>query len=233
MKDRTTRGVPAWLWLLLAAMTLAIAIPLYVRDQSDPPAATESPSVTASAPSSPGLTSSPTGSSSSTPSTTTPSTRASQSASATPSGTRILQTPTTASEALPELPPVDLTAESDRAGGVVVSLPLLESVGGKAQLPGEVSGEALRVTIRVVNNSATAVSLDTVVVNAYRGAARIPLESIISPGGRPFAGSVPPGGEATAVYLFTVDVADRSDVTITVDLKAGTPASVFRGDARR
>lgn len=233
MKDRTTRGVPAWLWLVLAAMTLGIAIPLYIRDQTDPPVSAQSPTVTASAPSSPGLTSSPPGSSASTPSTMTPSTTASRSASATPSGTKTLQTPTQTSVALPELPPVDLNSDSDRVGGVVVSLPLIESVGGMAVLPGEVSGEALRVTVRVRNNSAAAVSLDTVVVNAYRGADRIPLESIIEPGGRPFAGSVPPGGEATAVYLFTIDVANRSDVTITVDLKAGTPTSVFRGDARR
>ena len=127
---------------------------------------------------------------------------------------------------------MDLDSESDRAGGVVVSLPLMESVGGKATLPGEVSGEALRVTILVRNNSAAAVSLDTVVVNAYRGQDRIPLESLISPGGRPFLGSVLPGAEATGVYLFTIDMSDWDDVTITVDLQAGTPASVFRGDAR-
>ena len=227
MNDRTTRRVPAWVWLVLAAVILGIAIPLYVRDQADPPAAAESPSVTQSASSSAGLTASPTGSEASTSSTS-----ASRSASSIPSGTRILQTPSTTSAALPELPPVDLNSESDRAGGVVVSLPLMESVGGKATLPGEVSGEALRVTIRVRNNSAAAVSLDSVVVNAYRGEDRIPLESLVSPGGRPFAGSVQPGDEATAVYLFTVDLSNRSDVTITVDLKAGLPASVFRGDAR-
>ena len=233
MEDRTTRRVPAWIWLVLAAVILGIAIPLYVREQKDSPAASESPSVTPSASSSAGPTASPTGSAASTsPTSASASASTSASTSSVPSATRILQTPSVPSEPLPELPAVDLTAESDRAGSVVVSLPLMESVGGKATLPGEVSGEALRVTIRVRNNSAAAVSVDTVVVNAYRGEERIPLESLISPGGRPFTGSVAPGAEATGVYLFLVDVSDRSDVTITVDLKAGTPASVFRGDAR-
>ncbi|WP_022910590.1 MULTISPECIES: hypothetical protein [Aestuariimicrobium] len=219
-----------WVWLVLAALVLTLtAAALIVRSQQDP-SSVETPSTSPTA--SVGATGPTTTASSGTP-TTSPAPSSSRPAPSGPSATTRLPTPPKASGALPEMPPVDVTADSDRAGGVVVSLPLIESVAGQAQLPGEVAGAAIRVTIRVQNDSNAAVGLDAVVVNAYAGASRAPLESLTSPGGRPFGGSVKPGAEATAVYLFAVDPSDRSDVTITVDLQAGTPASVFRGDVRQ
>lgn len=139
---------------------------------------------------------------------------------------------TTGQEALPELEPVDIRSDSERPGGVVVSIAGIEQVAGEAVLPGEVAGPALRLRIRVDNRSSAAISLDAVVVNGYRGENRTPVETLVSPGGKPFGGTLAAGAQADGVYLFRVDPQERSDVTFTVDLQAGEPASVFRGDAR-
>lgn len=136
------------------------------------------------------------------------------------------------SDPLAELDPVDLGSDSERAGGVVVTLENIESIQGVATMPGDVAGPALRLTIAVRNGSSADVSLDTVVVNGYRDSDRTPLESLAAPGGKPFGGTVAPGGEARGVYIFRVGSSQRADVTFTVDLQAGEPASVFRGDAR-
>lgn len=140
--------------------------------------------------------------------------------------------PARGGDPLPELAPVDLRDDSVRKGAVVVSIPTIESVSGEARGPGEVAGPALRLTILISNRGQAPVQLGSVVVNGYRGQERIPLESLTSPGGVPFAGVLDPGQETRGVYLFRVAERDRSDVTFTVDVRAGEPASVFRGDAR-
>lgn len=131
-----------------------------------------------------------------------------------------------------ELEPVDLLAPSERPSGVVVVLREVEPVQGEARLPGEVSKPALRFTISIENRSESSIELGAVVVNGYSGPNRDPLEIITSPGGLPFSGTLAPGAEATGVYLFTVSEQARADVTVTVDPRAGEPASVFRGDAQ-
>ncbi|WP_342372828.1 hypothetical protein PCC79_01795 [Propioniciclava soli] len=128
---------------------------------------------------------------------------------------------------------MDLKAASRRPSGVVVAISSIEAVDGNAILPGEVAAPAVRVTIVLRNEGSTPVSLGSVVVNGYSGTERTPMESLVSPGGQPFAGSLQPGAEAMGVYLFSIPVAQRGDVTITVDPKAGEPASVLRGDATR
>lgn len=144
-----------------------------------------------------------------------------------PSGTA-----TTSGSTLKEMSPVGLDSEADRPDGVVIALRKIESIAGEAKLPGEIAGPALRLTITIQNGTNNEVSLDSVVVNGYRGAKRTPLEMLTSPGGSPFTGSLKPGEQAEAIYIFAVDAANRSDVTFTVDATPGQPAAVFRGDAR-
>lgn len=144
-----------------------------------------------------------------------------------PSGTA-----TTNGSTLKEMPPVGLDSEADRPDGVVIALKKIESIAGEAKLPGEIAGPALRLTVTIKNGTNSDLSLDSVVVNGYRGAKQIPLEMLTSPGGSPFTGTLKPGEQAEAVYIFAVDGTHRSDVTFTVDATPGQPAAVFRGDAR-
>lgn len=133
----------------------------------------------------------------------------------------------------PEMAPVPLDAASERQSGVVVRLDRIEPVSGEAKLPGEVSGPALRFSISIHNGGSTPIDLGAVVVNAYAGADETPLEFMTTPGGEPFSGQVQPGDTGRGVYLFSVRGIDQAEVTLTVDPKAGEPASVFRGVAPR
>lgn len=148
------------------------------------------------------------------------------------SGSNTKGSETTPGTTLKEVPPVGLDSESERPDGVVIALRKVESVAGEAKLPGEVAGPALRLTISIRNGTAADLSLDSVVVNGYRGAKRVPLEMLSSPGGAPFSGTVKPGDQSTGVYIFTVTPEQRADVTFTVDVTPGQPAAVFRGDGR-
>lgn len=144
-----------------------------------------------------------------------------------PSGTA-----TSSGSTLKEMPPVGLDSEADRPDGVVIALKKIESIAGEAKLPGEIAGPALRLTITIKNGTDGDLSLDSVVVNGYRGSKRTPLEMLTSPGGSPFDGTLKPGEQGEAVYIFAVGAANRSDLTFTVDATPDEPAAVFRGDAR-
>lgn len=115
---------------------------------------------------------------------------------------------------------------SDR---VAVSLSRIEAVQGVAFAPGEIAGPALRVTVRLSNDASTLLDLGLVTVNAYIGKDRVPAGTVTKPGGRPFEGELAAGRSADGVYLFVVPVAQRGDVTVTVDYRAGVPTAVFRG----
>lgn len=129
----------------------------------------------------------------------------------------------------PELAPVEPTRPAVGSDGVVVSLPLVEAIEGEGVAPGETSGPAIRVTVRIEN--ATDEPLDTafVAVNAYSGTDRAPAPPLTKPGGAPLEGSIAAGESAEGVYLFTLPADARSEVTIGVDYRAGEPTVVFEG----
>jgi hypothetical protein len=184
----------------------------------------------------------PTGSASpTTAGTTAPSGPDSPSTSADPTSKPVTPAPTqpspsptkvTTSAINPEAPPVGLGDESDPAPGIIIELSSIEKVDGVATRPGEVAGPSLRLTILVRNGSDKEIDLGAVVVNGYHGEDRTPLNTISSPGGAPFHGTLAPGSQADAVYLFVVPNGQRSDVTFTVQATGTMPAAVFRGDAR-
>jgi hypothetical protein len=214
-----------WPWLVAILVVAGLAVGAFFffgRGAPATPEAIPSPSPSPSAPSAPAASVSPA------PSRTV----AASTPAVQPSSPTARPTKSANDEPLAELDPVDLGSDSERVGGVVVSLENIESVQGVATIPGDVAGPALRLTILVRNGGSADVSLDTVVVNGYRDSDRTPLESLVEPGGKPFGGTVAPGGEAQGVYIFRVGSSQRADVTFTVDLHAGEPASVFRGDAR-
>lgn len=121
------------------------------------------------------------------------------------------------------------TAKATTATGVEVRIAKVESVKGTAVAPGEIAGPALRLTIAIENGQRQSLELGLVAVNAYVGPKRVPAGTLMTPGGRPFAGDLAPGKSATAVYLFTVAPAQRSDVTVTVDYSAVARTVAFRG----
>ena len=148
------------------------------------------------------------------------------------SGAPVTPTPLPApsdSPIAPELAPVDPTSPAVGADGVVVSLPLVEAVQGEGVAPGETSGPAIRVTVRIENASDEPLDTAFIAVNAYSGPDRVPAPALTKPGGAPFEGTITPGESAEGVFLYTVAADARSDVTIGVDYRAGEPTVVFAG----
>lgn len=131
----------------------------------------------------------------------------------------------------PEAPAVAPTDPAEQAG-VVVELVRVERVQGVAAAPGEISGPAVRLTVRITNGSSKPIDAGLVAVNVYYGAARDPAPSIMQPGGEPFAGSIASGESATGVYLFEGDGVELADTLVGVDAVPGEPTFTFRGDLR-
>lgn len=126
--------------------------------------------------------------------------------------------------------PVALDATSDSGTGVGVALSGIEATTTEAELPGEVAGPGVKVTVTVTNDSAAAVDLGNVVVDLQDSAGTPAIPMTV--GASPFTGSVASGATATATYVFSVPSSYTNPATITVTYAAGAPVAVFTGDAR-
>lgn len=130
---------------------------------------------------------------------------------------------------MPELDPVDPTKPADNDKGLTVEIVRMKAVNGEAVQAGEIAGPSVQFTIRIENSTDEALNLGFVAVNAYIGEGRTPATGLIRPGGAPFSGTLAAGKSAEGVYVYNIPEAQRDDVTLTVDYRAGQPAFVFRG----
>ncbi|MGY1809662.1 hypothetical protein ACI8AF_20030 [Blastococcus sp. SYSU D00669] len=143
-------------------------------------------------------------------------------------------TPTGPTENVDQLPPglpeVPLDAPAAVGNGVVATLTGIEAIEGTANGPGNVAGPALRVTVRVENGTAEAITLAGAAINMYYGADRTPASPLDDPSQRPFGiDMVEPGDAAEGTYVFTVPADQRDLVTVEVGYQAGAPLLLFSG----
>ena len=127
--------------------------------------------------------------------------------------------------------PVALSEPSDVSDGVTVRVAGIKSLTTTAELPGEISGPGIEVTIEIANDSQSPISLDNVVVNLV-DAARTPAIPMTASPAKPFIGEVDPGNKAQATYVFTVPETYKNPATITVSYAAQSPVAVFTGNAK-
>lgn len=127
--------------------------------------------------------------------------------------------------------PAPLNASVTMATGVNVRLAKIEAVQGEASMPGEVAGPSIRFQVVIDNPTARAISITPVVVNMEAGAARTPALQLSGPGIITFPDSVAPHSSVSAVYVFNVPPADRSDIRILVDYGPGGSVALFEGSA--
>lgn len=125
--------------------------------------------------------------------------------------------------------PVPLASAAAPAKDLRVELAKIEAVTGVANIPGEVGGPSLRVTVRVDNQTGAAVDLTSAVVNLYFGADAQPAITLLEPGARPFPSQVAAGASADAVVVFLVPEDQRGTVTVEFDLSSSTPVVLFTG----
>lgn len=109
----------------------------------------------------------------------------------------------------------------------IVKIVPVHSVG---QGVGEVSGPAIKVTIKLENGTPRPISLKQVTVNTYYGKASVPAIAIFGdPSSKPFTGDVASKGTSSGVYIFDVPESQRSNVSISVSYAALSPIVVFKG----
>ena len=123
--------------------------------------------------------------------------------------------------------PIDAPAAV--GNGIVAAIASVEAIDGSAVGPGNIAGPALRITVRIDNNTGEAVSLDGVAVNLYYGADRTPASPLDDPSRVPFSGKVDPGASGEGVYVFSVPTDVRERVTVEVGYLTGAPLLLFTG----
>jgi hypothetical protein len=116
------------------------------------------------------------------------------------------------------------------APSLVVDVPRVEKVQAKAEIPGEVSGPALRFTVRVRNTSGKTVPIKTALANLYYGPDRTPATMMTHPGAKNFPEKVAPGQAVTGVVLFTVPPKSRQDIVLEVIIDAHMRRIEFSGN---
>ena len=122
--------------------------------------------------------------------------------------------------------PLDKTAEAGQ--GVSVRLESVRKIEAKAKLPGEVSGPALAVTVKVDNDSAKSLDLSSVVVN-LTDASDAPGSVMSGAPAQRLPARVKAGGSASGVYVFTVPSKQQKTVTVTVSITPGKSVLKFEG----
>ena len=137
-----------------------------------------------------------------------------------------------ADDRLPDsLPAVALDQVADSDEGVSAAIVDLAPIDGTATGPGNVSGPALRVTVRIENGSIDVLDLTQASTRLTYGADDVPASPLDDPAVTSFSGELAPGDAAEATSVFTVPADARELVTVTVAYRAGASFLVFSGSA--
>ncbi|WP_294979129.1 hypothetical protein [uncultured Microbacterium sp.] len=131
-------------------------------------------------------------------------------------------------------PPTDAEVPLDQpappVAGATVQLVAVTKGTFTGDVPGEPSGDAITVSVRVVNNGSAPIDTGAAGVNlTYGGDDRTPGIAVTDKKARVFPASVAPGAEATADFTFVAPLAAEGDIRVTVDLLASEPDIVFVG----
>lgn len=126
--------------------------------------------------------------------------------------------------------PVPLAGTADFGTGVTAHLTSVTAVQAQAAGPGEVAGPALKVAVRLTNDSDAAISLVGVVVT-IADANGTPGVQMSQSGSSPFRGSLAAHASADAVYVFTIPAGHRNPVTVNLSYSSEAPVVLFVGDA--
>ena len=201
---------------IVAAFALAFGIVITVHNSSQPtvasprPAATGTPARTPEAP--------PTGTSSTPPAEPSKKPTTSDDGGWTPRSTK---------------KPAGINKRSETGPGLVFEIAEMKAVKGKAKLPGDIAGPAIRFTVKVTNTGDQTADLSTTVVGVFHGKAETPALQLNRSETSPLPAKLKADASAEGEYEFTVPVADRDQVLITVDHSVDSSIVAFEGSAPR
>lgn len=168
---------------------------------------------------------------------------------ATPGGTASGTVATTPTSAVPVPPPtkgdihqtvparkvvtrraVSLDATAHFTSAIAARLTRVEPISAKGNGPGEISGPALELTIKITNDGKSSIDLGNAVVN-LADSRKQPGLPIAGAPAKPFSGTLSGGRSAVGIYVFTVPVGHRAPVSVTVSYTAAAPVVLFVGNA--
>lgn len=127
--------------------------------------------------------------------------------------------------------PVKLTDKVQVLDGMTVGIANLAAVQGVADEPGEVAGDAVKVSVTLTNTSTTPADTSGVVVDLEAGPNAVPGLALGGTGSTTFPASIEPGASVTADYVFVVDSNQRARVSVHVNYSVSAPIAVFEGTA--
>ncbi|MFJ4998246.1 hypothetical protein ACIP5T_08860 [Microbacterium sp. NPDC088619] len=125
---------------------------------------------------------------------------------------------------------VPLDEPAPAVQGVVAEVTALEAITAGSDIPGEPSGPAIQVTVRLTNDSDEAV--DTAGANVtltYGGDDRLPAAGLTGAGSSVWPASIAASDSAEAIFQFAVPSSPEGDLRVTVDILASAPNVIFVG----
>lgn len=119
--------------------------------------------------------------------------------------------------------------QTSAANKVEVSLTSLAKVNVQGRGPGEISGPAVAVTVRVRNGASAPLDLDHVIVNLLDAKGQLATPMTGDPAA-PFQGKLAAGAGQSAVYVFSVAASALKPVQISVTYDVEAPTVLFKGN---
>ncbi|WP_169923673.1 hypothetical protein [Propionicimonas paludicola] len=119
--------------------------------------------------------------------------------------------------------------ETSPANPVAVSLTKLVRLQVEGKGPGEISGPAVAVTVRIRNQATSPLDLDHVIVNLLDATGQLATPMTADPAA-PFHGQLAAGADQSAVYVFSVTKDALRPVQISVTYNVEEPTVLFKGN---
>ena len=126
-------------------------------------------------------------------------------------------------------PPVELDEPSSTGTGLTATLISVSAIEAKAQIPGEITGPALAITIEISNTGRRSADLGSVAVSLLDSDEAPGAEMTAAPA-EPLTGRVAAKAKVRGVYVFRVPEDKRRPVTVSVSI-GDAPVLVFTGNA--
>lgn len=121
-----------------------------------------------------------------------------------------------------------MTSTAAYGNGVTVIVSGVRKINTTAELPGEIAGPGVQLTIVFRNGSPAPIDLGNVVVD-LQDAAGVSATSMTATPAEPVSGSLKSGATATGIYVFTLGRDFPGPAHLSVSYSAQAPVVLFSG----
>ncbi len=137
-------------------------------------------------------------------------------------------TETVAPQPTESAPAVGLDETAALSGDVTATITEVAAVQAEANLPGEIAGPGVALTVEIMNSSAAPIDLGATLVDLV-DAEGLSATQIVQ-GTEPHTGTLAPGESMLGTYVFSIDEERRGDVTVRLSYTTDEPIVVFTGN---